>query len=43
MIKRLMKYLEQVEQNIKSSDGELHQFWLREKRKTAAKIAGATK
>lgn len=38
-IKRLNKYLELVEQALKSSTGPLNEFWQREKKKTSAKIA----
>ncbi len=39
-LKRLITYLEVVRNNAQSSTGELKEFWLREVRKTEAKIAG---
>jgi hypothetical protein len=38
-MKRRIKYLAIVRKNIENSVGELKEFWLREERKTLAKIA----
>ncbi len=37
-VKRLTRYLELVTKNIKESTGELKEFWLREFKKTNAKL-----
>ncbi len=42
-IKRLTKDLELVRLNAAGTTGELKAFWLREEKKTAAKIASVSK